>query len=203
MPWGEVTRPSFRQYHTRLPTKSGHKIFLRQLASRVINRITLLTVSQSTMFYKTIASVLIGAAAAVALDGKHASSDTFAALVATINTNEEGREGEALQELAKRIDEYENQVTTALAAVETYGEGSGMEPPRELAKRTDENKDGAKNGVRGAGSVIVSVATSHFTYACDLVVFQPRLTQSILAHFHRQQADNLVRVFELTCLYRG
>ena len=161
------------------------------------------TVSQLTMFIKTIASVLIGAAAAVALDGKHASSDTFAALVATIDTNEEGRGGEALQGLAKRIDEYENQVTTALAAVETYGEGSGVEPPRELAKRTDENKDGAKNGVRGAGSVIVSVATSHFTYACDLVVFQPRLTQSILAHFHRQQADNLVRVFELTCLYRG
>ena len=96
------------------------------------------------MFYKTIASVLIGAAAAVALDGKHASSDTFAALVATINTNEEGREGEALQELAKRIDEYENQVTTALAAVETYGEGGEVEALRELAKRIDENEDGAR-----------------------------------------------------------
>ena len=105
--------------------------------------------------------------------------------------------------MLKRIDENENQVTTAIAAVETNGEGIGVEALQELAKRIDENEDGAKNGIRGAGSVIVSVATSQFTFACDLVVFQPRPTQSMLAHFHRQQADDLVRVFELTYLDRG
>ena len=88
----------------------------------------------------------------------------------------------------KRIDENENQVTTDLAAVETDGEGSGMEALHELAKHIDENEDGAKNGVRGVGSVIVSVATSHFMYACDLVVFQPCSTQSMLAHFHHTTA---------------
>ena len=112
------------------------------------------------MFYKIIAvSVVMGAAAAVAFE------DTLApSMIAASDIKGEGRlrvptapppPSPEVPRLIDKIETLERQEGLAMLQEEE----SKVKAIQEFAKSTDENEDGAKKGLRGIGSVIVSEAT--------------------------------------------